>query len=153
LARCHRPARTSRAGGDDCSLGRRAPPSRLLRGGGRWQRAKENPSHEASSTLSARLREGLRAAARGNASADRGCGAAAPGNAAKSVVLNIAEAAGRVTTADKARAFTIARGECVEASAGVEVAWLSGAATKTAHAEVGSIACEVYAMLTALIRR
>ena len=73
--------------------------------------------------------------------------------AAQSVCLNISEAAGRVTRADKARAFTIARGECVEASAAVEVALISGAATEIAHTEVASIASEVYAMLTALIRR
>jgi len=36
--------------------------------------------------------------------------------AAKSAVLNVAEGAGRVTRADKARAFTIARGEGLEAS-------------------------------------
>src|SRR5262245_12879664 len=35
--------------------------------------------------------------------------------AAKSVCLNLAEGAGRVTRADKARAYTIARGELVEA--------------------------------------
>src|SRR6185503_15660078 len=33
--------------------------------------------------------------------------------AAKGTCLNIAEGAGRVSRADKARAFTIARGECV----------------------------------------
>ena len=37
--------------------------------------------------------------------------------AAQSAALNAAEGAGRVTRADKARAFTIARGECVEACA------------------------------------
>ena len=40
--------------------------------------------------------------------------------AATSVCLNCAEGAGRVTRADKARAFTIARGEAVEAAAAVE---------------------------------
>ena len=73
--------------------------------------------------------------------------------AAQSVCLNAAEGAGRVTKADKGRAFTIARGECVEASAAVEVAWISGTASESAHHEVASIASEVYAMLTALIRR
>ncbi len=37
--------------------------------------------------------------------------------AAKGACLNCAEGAGRVTRADKARAFTIARGEAVEAAA------------------------------------
>ena len=42
--------------------------------------------------------------------------------AAKSVCLNIAEGAGRVTRADKARAYTVARGELVEAIAAIEIA-------------------------------
>src|SRR5262249_14987043 len=42
--------------------------------------------------------------------------------AAKSVCLNIAEGAGRVTRADKARAYTIARGELIEAIAAIEIA-------------------------------
>ena len=41
---------------------------------------------------------------------------------AKSAVLNIAEGAGRLTRADKARAFTIARGEGLEAFAALETA-------------------------------
>ncbi len=46
--------------------------------------------------------------------------------AAKSAVLNTAEAAGRVTRADKARAITIARGEACEAAAAVEIAVAAG---------------------------
>src|SRR5258708_10048083 len=42
--------------------------------------------------------------------------------AAKGVCCNCAEGAGRVSVADKARVFTIARGECVEAAAAVEAA-------------------------------
>ncbi len=42
--------------------------------------------------------------------------------AAKSTCLNCAEGAGRVTPADKARVFTIARGEACEAAAAVEIA-------------------------------
>src|SRR5512138_393305 len=41
---------------------------------------------------------------------------------AKSACLNCAEGAGRVTRADKARAFAIARAEAVEAAAAVEIA-------------------------------
>ena len=52
--------------------------------------------------------------------------------AAKSVCLNIAEGAGRVTRADKARAYTIARGELVEAVAAVEIALASGDARRDA---------------------
>ena len=46
--------------------------------------------------------------------------------AAKSTALNTAEAAGRVTPADKARALIIARGEACEACAAVEIAVASG---------------------------
>src|SRR5450631_2445784 len=53
--------------------------------------------------------------------------------AAKSACLNAAEGAGRVTRADKARAFTIARGEACEAAAAVEVAVRAG------DAEAGSL--------------
>lgn len=45
--------------------------------------------------------------------------------AAQRAALNAAEGAGRVTKADKSRAFTIARGECVEACAAVELAILA----------------------------
>src|SRR5579871_2641364 len=44
----------------------------------------------------------------------------------KSACLNTAEGAGRVTRADKARAFAIARAEAVEAAAAVEIATLCG---------------------------
>src|SRR5580765_4867258 len=53
--------------------------------------------------------------------------------AAKSVCLNIAEGAGRVTRADKARAYTVARGELVEAIAAVEIA------AETCDARPGSV--------------
>ena len=52
--------------------------------------------------------------------------------AAKSVALNVAEAAGRVSPADRARVFAIARGEAMEAAAGVEVAVLAGDASPAA---------------------
>jgi len=48
--------------------------------------------------------------------------------------------------------FTIARGECVEACAAVEIAVLSGAASADRYAAVVSIANVLYAMLTRLIR-
>jgi len=72
--------------------------------------------------------------------------------AAQSAALNTAEGAGRVTKADKARAFTIARGECVEACAAVEIACVSGTTSPERYAVVASIASELYAMLTALVR-
>src|SRR3982074_2451847 len=46
--------------------------------------------------------------------------------AAKSACLNAAEGAGRVTRADKARCFTIARAEACEACAAVEIAVAAG---------------------------
>src|ERR1700722_8332646 len=53
--------------------------------------------------------------------------------AAKSAALNIAEAAGRVSRADRARVFAIARGEAMEAAAAVEIAVLSGDAAGHAY--------------------
>ena len=72
--------------------------------------------------------------------------------AVKSVGCNIAEGAGRVTRADKVCAFTIARGECVEAAAAVEIAALLGAVSKDDARKVVLLADRVVAMLTGLIR-
>src|SRR3954469_16980711 len=72
--------------------------------------------------------------------------------AAKGMCLNIAEGAGRVTRADKARAFTIARGECVEAAAAVEIAGLLGDARAEDAERVVRLADRVVAIVTGLIR-
>ena len=72
--------------------------------------------------------------------------------AAKSVCLNCAEGAGRVTHADKARAFTIARGELIEAAAAVEIAALVGDASKESFERVAFIADRLVGMPTKLIR-
>ena len=72
---------------------------------------------------------------------------------AKSVCLNCAEGAGRVTRADKARAFTVARGECVEAAAAIEVAALLGDASEEDAHRVAVLADRIVAMLTRLILR
>ena len=72
--------------------------------------------------------------------------------AAKRTALNCAEGAGRVSRADKARVFAIARGECVEACGAVEIARDAGDTSAEAYAAVESIACELYAMLTKLVR-
>ena len=72
--------------------------------------------------------------------------------AAKSVCLNLAEGAGRVTRADKARAYTIARGELVEAIAAVEIAAESGDARREAVVRVLAIGSGLYAVLTKLVR-
>jgi len=71
--------------------------------------------------------------------------------AAKSACLNCAEGAGRVTRADKARAFTVARGEAVEAAA-VEIAALLGDAKVEDAERVAVLADRVIAMLTRLVR-
>jgi len=70
----------------------------------------------------------------------------------KSACLNTAEGAGRVTRADKARAFTIARGETVEAIAAVEIAALAGDSTQAAAERCAHIANRLVALLTGLIR-
>ena len=73
--------------------------------------------------------------------------------AAKSACLNTAEGAGRVSRADKARVFGIARAEAGEAAAAVEIAVLSGDADEENLERVVSIANRLIAMLTGLIRR
>ena len=69
---------------------------------------------------------------------------------AKSACLNTAEGAGRVTRADKARVFAIARAEAVEAAAAVEIAALCGEANNAEA--VARIADRLVGMLTRLIR-
>ena len=71
---------------------------------------------------------------------------------AKSAALNCAECAGRVTRPDKARAFAIARAECVEAAAAVELAALCGDAPAASAVEVACLANRLVALLTGLIR-
>ena len=71
--------------------------------------------------------------------------------AAKSACLNCAEGAGRVTPADKARVFTIARGEACEAAA-VEFAALAGEARAADAHAVAVLADRLVARLTGLIR-
>jgi four helix bundle protein len=72
--------------------------------------------------------------------------------AAKSACLNTAEGAGRVTSADKARCFTIARAEACEACAAVEIATMAGNASAAALDSVLSLGDRFVAMTTALIR-
>jgi four helix bundle protein len=73
--------------------------------------------------------------------------------AAKSAALNIAEAVGRVSPADKARVYGIARGEAVEAIAAVEIASVAGDCARDRYDACVPYANELYAMLTALSRR
>ena len=72
--------------------------------------------------------------------------------AAQSAALNCAEGAGRVTRADKARAFAIARAEAVEAAAAVEIAALCGEAAPEHLAEVLRLADRLVALLTGLVK-
>ena len=72
--------------------------------------------------------------------------------AAKSTVLNIAEGAGRVSRADKNRAFTIARGEGLEAFAALETTALVGDAVAADAQRCLPIAQRLYALLTGLLR-
>ena len=71
---------------------------------------------------------------------------------AKSACLNVAEGAGRVTRADKARAFAIARAEAVESAAAVEIAVLCGDAAAEPAREVSRLADRLVALLTGLVR-
>jgi len=72
--------------------------------------------------------------------------------AAKSACLNIAEAAGRGSPADRARVFAIARGECLEAAAAVEIAALADDTTAEAADTAIAHADRLYALLTGLVR-
>ena len=72
--------------------------------------------------------------------------------AAKSTCLNIAEAAGRYSAADKARVYAIARGEGCEAAAALDIGWAAGDCTAEAARAGGALARRLYALLTGLIR-
>ena len=72
--------------------------------------------------------------------------------AAKSTCLNIAEGSGRVTRADKARAYAVARGECVECVAAVEIAGSAGDTSTDAVTAVTRLGNDVYLMLGGLVK-
>jgi four helix bundle protein len=72
--------------------------------------------------------------------------------AAKSAALNVAEAAGRSSPADRARVFAIARGEALEAAAAVEIAVLAGDAERGAFEACLPVASRLVALLTGLCR-
>ena len=74
--------------------------------------------------------------------------------AANSATLNIAEAAARISPADRARVFGIARGEAAEATAAVEIAATVGEASAAqASARCHELADRLMALLTGLSRR
>ena len=72
--------------------------------------------------------------------------------AAQSACLNCAEGAARVTRADKARAFTIARGEAVEPAAAIEIAATFATASQADSDRIAVIVNRLVGMLTRLIR-
>src|SRR5882672_6479162 len=72
--------------------------------------------------------------------------------AAKSACLNIAEANGRASPADRRRVFAIARGEATEAAAAVQIAALAGECSEQAAAEARRLGGRAAALLTGLIR-
>src|SRR5437667_4240947 len=72
--------------------------------------------------------------------------------AARSACLNIAEANGRVSPADRKRVFGIARGEASEAVASVHVASLSGLCAVEYADRVRKTAARTVALLSGLIR-
>jgi four helix bundle protein len=73
--------------------------------------------------------------------------------AAKSACLYCAEGAGRVSRADKARVFGIARGEAVEAVAAVEIAAHAGDTSHACVAECVRIGGRLVALLTGFVGR
>ncbi len=72
--------------------------------------------------------------------------------AAKGAVLNIVEAVGRVSRADKARVFGIARGEATEVVAAVELSALLGEAEMGASVRCVELGGRLIALLTGLMR-
>src|SRR5207247_2126880 len=72
--------------------------------------------------------------------------------AAKSACLNIAEANGRASPADRRRVFAIARGESAEAIAAMHVAGLSGACSMELADQSREIGSRLLAPLGGLLR-
>jgi len=72
--------------------------------------------------------------------------------AAKSACLNIAEANGRASPADRRRVFAIARGEATEAAAAVEIAALAGECASEHAAKTQQLGGRVVALLTGLLK-
>jgi four helix bundle protein len=73
--------------------------------------------------------------------------------ASVSIVLNIAEGAGRRTPADKAHFFTISRGSATECAAVLELLAARGLLTAQAHRHGRGLLVRVVQMLTRLIAR
>jgi four helix bundle protein len=73
--------------------------------------------------------------------------------AAAATVRHIAESANRTHPRDKAARFIVARGECVECDASIEMADILGLAPRARIRELRGLADRVAAMLSGLIRR
>ena|SRR5438105_10619822 len=72
--------------------------------------------------------------------------------AAQGCCLNIAEAAARISPADRARVFAIARGEASEAAAAIEIAAISGECSSDAAEAGNALAHRLIRLLTGLAR-
>jgi four helix bundle protein len=72
--------------------------------------------------------------------------------AAKNACLNAAEGSGRDTLRDRARAFTIARGEVTEAVAAVEIAARSGDCEEDSALQARAVGSRTIGLLTGLIK-
>ena len=73
--------------------------------------------------------------------------------AAAATVRHLAEGASRTHPRDKAARFMVARGECAECDASLEMAEVLGLAPRPRLRELRRLAGRVAAMLTGLIRR
>jgi four helix bundle protein len=71
---------------------------------------------------------------------------------AASAALNTAEGAARQTLADKSRAFAIARAECCECCAAVEIAGALGACSSAEVAAVVALGVRLKNILSRLVR-
>src|SRR5205814_37999 len=72
--------------------------------------------------------------------------------AAKSACLNIAEANGRQSVADRKRVFAIARGEAGEAGAAMHVAGLAGECSHERAIAARALSARAVALLSGLMR-
>src|SRR5207302_9408715 len=73
--------------------------------------------------------------------------------ASKSVCLNIAETVGRLSDADRKRVYAIARGECCEAAAAIDIARAAAECDSARGRTARDTPGRVYALLSGLIRR
>jgi four helix bundle protein len=72
--------------------------------------------------------------------------------AADSVVLNIAEGAGRNSRSDKQRHYEIAKGSATESAAALELLHYSGVLSETAYQERRELVIRIVQMLSRLCR-